>query len=151
MKISSSWTLSSARSVSSRTVYTTWYTVLTCGYFEVNAVAVVCVAAVDVEQALCTETVERLSRGHKVVPCYADTDALLLAFDEGSGGHAGPISLTLEAIPLTLRSGAVTPQSCRDESGRRINTVWNKVVWYKLEMHFHIFEKLKTEFSVTLA
>lgn len=90
---------------------------------EVDAVAVVSVAAVDVEQALCTEAVERLSRGHKFVPCDADTDVLLFAINERSGRHAGSIGLTLGAALLTLGSGAVTPQSCRDGGGRRGNTV----------------------------
>ncbi len=86
--------------------------VLTCGYFKVNAVAVVRVAAVDVEQALCTAAVEGLTRGHKLFPCDADPDVLLLAINEGSGGHAGSISLTPGASLLTLSSGAVTPQRC---------------------------------------
>lgn len=88
---------------------------------EVNVVAVVSVATVDVEQALCTAAEERLSRGHKFVPCDADTDVLLLAINERSGGHAGSIGLTLGASLLTLGSGAVTPQSCRDGGGRRIS------------------------------
>lgn len=65
----------------------------------------------DVEQALCTEAVEWLSRGHKFVPCDADADVLLDAINKGGGGHAGTIGLTLETIPLTLGGGAVTPQS----------------------------------------
>lgn len=86
---------------------------------EVDAVAVVGVAAVDVEQALCTAAVERLSRGHEIVPRDADTDVLLLAINEGSGGHAGSIGLALGAGLLTLGSGAVTPQCwCRGERGR---------------------------------
>lgn len=85
---------------------------------EVNAVAVVSVAAVDVEQALCTAAIERLSWGHKFVPCDACTYVLLLAINEGSGGHAGSISLTLGASLLTLGSSAVTPQSYRDKGGR---------------------------------
>ena len=71
----------------------------------------------DVEQALCTEAVERLSRGHQIVLCDADTDVLLFAIDERSGGHAGSIGLALGAGLLTLGSGAVTPQSCRDGGG----------------------------------
>lgn len=72
----------------------------------------------DVEQALCTEAVERLSRWHKLVPRDADTDVLLLAFNDRSGSHAGPISLAPGAILLTLGSGAVTPKSYRDKGGR---------------------------------
>lgn len=85
---------------------------------EVNAVAVVSVATVDVEETFCTATVERLSRGHKLVPCDTDTDVLLLAINKGGGGHAGSISLTLGASLLTLRSCAVTPQSCTDRKAR---------------------------------
>lgn len=69
----------------------------------------------DVEQALRTAAVERLSRGHQLVACDADTDVLHLAADEGGGGHAGSISLTPGAGLLTLGGGTVTPQSCRDE------------------------------------
>lgn len=86
---------------------------------EVNAIAVVRVAAVDVQQTLCTAAVEWLSRGLKVVPRDAGTDVLLLAFDEGSGGHAGSIGLALVAILLTQGCGAVTPQSCRDGGGQK--------------------------------
>ena len=96
-------------------VYAVWHLVaLTWGYFEVDAVAVVSVAAVDVEQALCTEAVEGLSRGHQLVPSDADTYVLLYAVNEGDGSHTGSIGLALEAGPVTLGSGAVTPKSCRD-------------------------------------
>lgn len=95
---------------------------------EVNAVAVVRVAAVDVQQALGTAAVERLSGGLKVVPCDAGTDVLLLAIDEGSGGHAGSIGLALVAILLTQGCGAVTPQSCRGGGGRRSSMVSNTIV-----------------------
>lgn len=87
---------------------------------KVDAVAVVSVAAVDVEQPLRTAAVERLSRGYKFVLCDADSDVLLLAVNEGSGGHAGAIGLTPRAGFLTLGSGAVTPQCCTDRGSRRI-------------------------------
>lgn len=90
---------------------------------EVNAVAVVSVAAVDVEQALCTAAVERLSGGNEIFPCDAGTDVLLLAIYEGSGGHAGSVSLTLGPSLLALGSGTVTQQSCRDGGGSRSNSV----------------------------
>lgn len=70
----------------------------------------------DVEEALCTQAVKRLSRRHKIVSCDAETDVLLSAIDEGRGGHAGTIGLTLGAGLLTLRSGAVTPQSWKCNS-----------------------------------
>lgn len=95
---------------------------------EVNAVAVVSVATVDVEQALCAAAVKGLSRGHKFVPCDADTNVLLLAMNEGSGGHAGSIGLTLGASLLTLGSGAVTPQSCKQRWGKRISMVVNIII-----------------------
>ena len=98
-------------------------TVLTCRYLEVDAVAVVSVAAVDVEEALCAAAVERLSRGHKFLPCDANTDVLLLAIDEGSGGHAGSIGLALGASLLTLGSGAVTPQGCRHRGQKKQQSV----------------------------
>lgn len=69
----------------------------------------------DVEQALRTAAVERLSRGHQFVARDADTDVLHLAADEGGGGHAGSISLAPEAVLLTLGGGAVAPQSWRDK------------------------------------
>lgn len=69
----------------------------------------------DVEQALCTAAVERLSRGHQFVARDADTDVLHLAADEGGGGHAGSIGLAPGAGLLTRGGGAVTPQSCGDE------------------------------------
>lgn len=86
---------------------------------EVNAVAVVSVATVDFEQALCAAAEERLTRGHEFVPSDADTDVLLLAINEGSGGHAGSIGLTLGAGLLTLGSGAVAPQSCGGGGNRK--------------------------------
>ena len=95
---------------------------------EVNAVAVVSVATVDVEQALCTAAVERLSGGHKVVSCDAGTDVLLLAVIEVNGGHAGSISLTMGAGLFALSSGAVTPQGCKSRGGRRITRVQNVIV-----------------------
>lgn len=82
---------------------------LTCGYLKVNAVAVVSVAAVDVEQTLCTQAVERLSRGYEFISCDADSDVLLLTINEGSGGHAGAICLTSGIGLLTQSSSAVTP------------------------------------------
>lgn len=88
---------------------------LTRSYFEVEAVAVVSVAAVCVEEALSTQAVEGLARGHQVVPGDADTDVLLQPIDEGRGGHAGPVCLTLGASLLTLGRGAVTPQSCKQK------------------------------------
>lgn len=58
------------------------FMVLTRGHFEVNAVAVVGVAAVDVEQALCTEAEEWLPRRYEPIPSDASTDVLLLVFNE---------------------------------------------------------------------
>lgn len=81
---------------------------LTGGDLEVDAVAVVSVAAVCVEQSLGTQTVERLARGHKAVSGNTDPYMLLMPLDEGGGGHAGPISLTLITRLHTV--GAVTPQ-----------------------------------------
>lgn len=69
----------------------------------------------DVEQALRTAAVERLSGGHQFVARDADTDVLHLAADEGGGGHAGSIGLAPGAGLLTRGGGAVTPQSCGDE------------------------------------
>lgn len=88
---------------------------LTRSYFEVEAVAVVSVAAVCVEEALSAQAVEGLARGYQLVPGDADTNVLLLAIDEGRGGHAGPVCLTLGASLLTLGRGAVTPQSCKQK------------------------------------
>lgn len=73
----------------------------------------------DVEQTLGSEAVERLSGRNQLVPCDADPDVLLLAIDEGGGGHAGSIGLTLGTSLLTLGCGAVTPEGCRD--GREQN------------------------------
>ena len=87
---------------------------LTRGYFEVEAVAVVSVAAVCVEEALSAQAVEGLARRYQLVPGDADTDVLLQPIDERRGGHAGPVCLTLGASLLTLGCGAVTPQSCTE-------------------------------------
>lgn len=92
---------------------------LTRGHFEVEAVAVVSVAAVCVEEALSAQAVEGLARGYQLVPGDADTNVLLLAIDEGRGGHAGPVCLTPGASLLTLGCGAVTPQSCTDRERQR--------------------------------
>ena len=78
---------------------------------EVDAVAVVCVAAVDIEQARCTQAEERLSGGHQVSLGDAGADVLLLAVEKGSGGHAGPIRLTLKAGLSARNGGAVAPES----------------------------------------
>ena len=94
---------------------------LTRGNFEVEAVAVVSVAAVCVEEALSTQAVEGLARGYQLVLGDADTNVLLLAVDEGRGGHAGPIRLTLGASLLTLGRGAVTPQSCKQRDREYFN------------------------------
>lgn len=69
----------------------------------------------DVEQALRTAAVERLSKGLQSVARDADTDVLHLAADERGEGHAGSISLAAGAGLRTLGGGAVTPQSCGDE------------------------------------
>lgn len=82
---------------------------------EVNAVAVVRVAAVDIEQALGTQAEEGLSRGHQVISVDAGADVLLLAIKKGSGGHAGPIRLTLKAGLSAWNGGAVAPNCCIEE------------------------------------
>jgi len=82
---------------------------------EVNLVAVVCVAAVDIEQARCAQAVERLPGWHQVILGDASADMLLLAVQEGSGGHAGPVRLTLKAGLPAGNGGAVAPKSCIEE------------------------------------
>lgn len=96
---------------------------VTWGKFEVNAVAVVRVATVVVDQALCIPTVDWLSNGLKVFLWDAPTGVHLFAIDKCCGGHAGSICLTPVASLLTLGNGAVTPQSCRDTTNRDISTV----------------------------
>lgn len=70
-----------------------------------------------VEQALGTQTVERLSRGDKVVPVDADAYVLLLSLVIVRGGHAGAICLTLVARLFT--GCAVTTQSCEEKRHER--------------------------------
>lgn len=70
--------------------------------FQVNTVAVIFIAAMRVEQAFSTQTVEGLSRGDQVVPVDTDAYMLLLPLDEVCGGHAGAICLTLKACLLTV-------------------------------------------------
>ena len=84
---------------------------LTRGDLEVDAVAVVRVAAVDVEQAGRPQAEEGLPGGHQVVLGDAGADVLLLALQEGGGGHAGPVRLTPQVGLPALDGGAVTPQS----------------------------------------
>ena len=71
-----------------------------------------------VEQSLSTETVERLARGHKAVSGDTDPYMLLMPLDEGGGGHARPVRLTLITRLCTV--GAVTPQGWGKERGRRL-------------------------------
>lgn len=87
---------------------------LTCGNLEVNAVAEVSVAAVSVDVALCPAAVERLSRRHQLVLVETGADVLLLAFEDGGGGHAGSVGLTQRSSLLTFGSGAVTPKCCEN-------------------------------------
>lgn len=66
----------------------------TAGNLEADAVAEVRITAVCVEQAFGTQAVDGLSRWYQVDTGDADPNLLLLTFNMGRKGHAGPISLT---------------------------------------------------------
>lgn len=86
---------------------------LTIRNLEVDAVAVVCVAAVCIEDPLSTQAVYGLSRWDQILTGDTNTDMLLLTFNVGGGGHTGPVCLALIASLFTVC--AVALQSCRDK------------------------------------
>lgn len=90
---------------------------LTRVHLEVQTVAVVCIAAVVVEQPLGAQAEEGLPRRNQLLFIDTDSNVLLLAINKGGGSHASPRRLTAVAILLTLRRGAVTQQTWR-ENGR---------------------------------
>lgn len=86
-----------------------WWRSLT-GDFQVDAVAVILIAAVCVQQPFSTQAVERLPGGHQAVSADADAYVLLLPLHVIRGRHAGAIRLTLIARLLTVC--AVTMERC---------------------------------------
>lgn len=72
------------------------------GNFQVDAVAVIFIAAVCVQQTFSTQTVEWLSGGDQAVPVDADAYVSLLPLHVISGRHAGTVRLTLIAGLLAV-------------------------------------------------
>lgn len=95
-------------------IVSVFWTTGTCRQFEVDAVAVVSVAAVVVDQTFGPPAVDWLSQRLQVLLGDTPASVLLLAVNQHGGGHASAVCFTPVVVLLTLGDGAVTPQSCRD-------------------------------------